>query len=123
MRDIRAEVLEIFAELSAPADAIFQASFDRQERRALYAKQYDAERAKVIRCDPRLRAKRIEQQSRYERKRWQRIKADEKLRAAHNAKRRAAHARLKADPGRLDRSRQKQQVYSSRHAAKRRRKP
>jgi len=89
------EVLELFAECQVSDAADFQAAFDREQRRALYAREYDAERAKRIKCDATLRAKRKASWSAYEKRRWKRIKADPILLAAHNAKRMAAHWRAK----------------------------
>jgi len=121
---MRADIAEMFTELSADGCASdFQAAFERRQQKARYAQEYDAERAKWIRCVPALKKRLKEIQSAYEKRKWQKTRADERLRAAHNANRRAAHARLKADPERLAIAKRKQAVHSRNHSLRRRSTP
>jgi hypothetical protein len=120
MRNLRSDVEDLFAEFSSTDDARYQAAFDDQQRRALYAQAYDAERAKEIRVDPALRAKRKASHALYEKKRWLKTKADRVALEAHRAKRRSAHDRLKRDPARHAVAKAKQVKHSERHAQKRR---
>lgn len=119
MRDLRSEVLELFAEFESDEPMVLRLLQERQ-RKAAYHAEYDAERAKKVRCVPALKAKRKEQAARYERKRWQRTKADARALERNRARRRAAHAKLKADPVRLAAWKTKQAVHSANHAARKR---
>ncbi len=119
MINLREDVLELFAESQVNGWDVVEAAHWRH-RKADYQAAYDAERAKNVRCDPVRRASRRAQHAKYEKKRWARIKADPKSREAHNAKRRAAHARLLLDSKRLAVAKAKQSIHSSRQTQRRR---
>ena len=119
MRNLQAEVSELFAEFENNEAEMLGALHWRQHKAELQA-AYDAERAKLIRCVPALRNKRTAQLQKYNKKKWQQTKANPVARAAHNKRRMAAYARLKADPERLAIAKAKQAIHSRNHAKRKR---